>query len=97
MKLTANYTRSGTPGRLRYVIARKVKGPVSGKVVSIRIKSENKEPVPGAGMPVMTGIPVIPGMPVIQHRPVNPKLSVSPAHSVNRSHYCQLSVGNSKI
>ena len=43
------------------------------------------EPVPGAGMPVMTGIPVITGTPVIPYMPVIPEFSVSLAHSVNRN------------
>ena len=45
----------------------------------------NEEPVPGAGMPVMTGIPVITGTPVIPYMPVIPEFSVSLAHSVNRN------------
>ena len=48
----------------------------------------NEEPVPGAGMPVMTGIPVIAGMPVIPYMPVMPELSANLAHSVNRSRTC---------
>ena len=42
-----------------------------------------KEPVPGAGMPVMTGIPVITGTPVIPYMPVIPEFSVSLAKNAS--------------